>query len=432
MKYRNQLFKILPGLVVAICAFGCTVSAPAANGTLIQILQSDRSRIVPAAPDAARVPELVDGNTAFALDLYRVLFDQAPNSMYSPYSLSVALAMTYAGAGGETERQMAEVLHYPLPQAQLHQAFNTLDQALIAQDQETDEKAFELYMDNALWGQQGYPFLDTFLDTLAEHYGAGLRVVDFARTKEARQAINQWISEQTAHHITELLPPGVVGGETALVLTNAISFKAAWMHPFAETMTRDGTFTLPNGQQITVPMMHHATQLGYAQTQGVQAIELPYAGGTTSMVILQPLDSTLQAFVQELNAQKLEGILGAIKPTNMALSMPKFQFSTTYHLKDALAELGMIDAFAAGENGADFSGMDGTNELFIREVCHQAQIAVDEAGTEASAASAVVMERKGPSAEQNVDINQPFLFLIRDIETGTILFFGHVTNPATD
>jgi len=379
-----------------------------------------------ARSDAPRLPvpsldgELVAGNTAFALDLYRVLFDQEENLFYSPHSLSAALAMTYAGARAETEQQMAEALHYTLPQAQLHAAFNALDQALAGREGE------DLHIVNAVWGQQGYSFLDAFLDILAENYGAGLQTMDFG-SDEARRLINQWVSDQTESRIHDLLPPGAVDGETALVLTNAVYFKAGWMHPFDESLTRAGSFSLLDGQETTVMMMNRLAELGYAERPGVQAVELPYAGGELSMVIVLPETGAFDEFAQGLDAGELDALLSDIEPRGVQLAMPRFGFDAALGLKDALMELGMVDAFGA----ADFSGMDGSRELFIDQVYHQAYLAVDEAGTEAAASSAVVMARKGaPEVEQEVRVDRPFIFLIRDVETGAILFLGHVLNPA--
>jgi serpin B len=434
MKKRNEIKFVLVFLVWALVTsglVGCVTPAPvgmAPEPDTIQsagLIQSGRARL-PAQPlDEAQVAELVAGNTAFALDLYHVLYSGEENLFYSPHSISIALAMTYAGARAETERQMAAALHYRLPQEQLHAAFNTLDRLLASRGQETTEEAFRLYITNALWGGQEESFLESFLATLAENYGAGMRIVDFAQSAEARRIINQWVSEQTERKIPELLPPNSIDSETALVLTNAVYFKAAWLHAFAKEMTQNGSFDLLDGGQVTVPMMSQVAELGYAEGSGVQAIELPYADEELSMVILLPEAGAFEQFAQGLDADSLAAIMNDLEPTSMHLTMPQFNFDTEFQLKDALMELGMVDAF--GE--ADFSGIDGTTELFVTEVYHQATVAVDEAGTEATAATAVVMARKGLAAQQEVRIERPFLFLIRDIETGSILFLGHVLNP---
>ncbi len=417
-------------LAVAVGLAGCAVPGPAEGAVAdevsppVEVVRSGKPRLPALSPDGARLPELVEGNAEFAFDLYHELFDAGENLLYSPHSLSIALAMTYAGARGETEQQMAPALHYTLPQAQLHPAFNALDQALDSRVDGGD--AVRLHITNGLWGQRGYTFRDDFLDIQAEHYGAGVRVVDFEQSEDARRSINQWGSDQTGGRVRDLVPPGVINGDTALVLANAIHFEAAWAHPFAEDATHEDAFTLLDGEQVTAPMMEQVANLGYAERSGARAVELPYAGGELSMVLLLPEDGAFAEFARGLDAAALDAILGDLESMGVRLTMPRFRFDADFRLKDALAGLGMVDAF--GE--ADFSGMDGTRELFIREVCHGAFIAVDEAGTEAAAATAVVMERKGGAAVgQEFKADRPFLFLIRGVESGAILFLGHVVNP---
>jgi serpin B len=430
MNHRPLIHRALVVLASAAVVVTALASCAAPPGGAVKagIIASDKPRLAAASLDQAQVPILVEGNTAFALDLYRALGHSGENLFYSPYSISVALAMTYAGARGDTEAQMAQALHYTLPQAQLHAAFNALDQFLLSRADAGDEEAFRLHMANTTWGQRGYSWLEAFLDTLAENYGAGLYQVDFSQPEEARRLINEWVAEQTEGRIEELLPPGAVDGQTAMVLTNAVYFKAAWKFPFAEEATQDGPFHLLDGSQVTVPTMYRLADFGYAEDQGVQALELPYAGDQMSMVILLPQAGTFESFVQALDAQQLAALLGRLEPAGVALRMPRFRFQAEYELKDALTRLGMVDAFGSD---ADFSGMDGTKELFIDQVYHEAFVALDEAGTEATGATAVVVARKGmPLAQHELTINRPFIFLIRDIETGTILFLGHLVNPA--
>jgi serpin B len=411
-------------VITALTLTGC--AAPSGTAVKADVVRSDKPRLPAPSLGEAQVPELVEGNSAFALDLYRVLFDAQQNVFCSPYSISAALAMTYAGAKGETERQMAQALHFTLPQPQLHAAFNALDQALLSRADEEDQEAFRLHIANTTWGQQGHSWLQAFLDTLALNYGAGLHQVDFSRAEETRVLINEWVLEQTGGKIEELLPPGSVDGETAMVLTNAVYFKAAWKYAFVEEATLEAAFTLLGGGQVTVPMMYRLAEFNFAERSGVKVVELPYKGDEMSMVILLPEEGSFVSFVQSLDAQVLTSLLDGLEQTGVALRMPRFQFSAEFELKDALMKLGMVEPFAE----ADFSGMDGTRELFIDEVYHEAFVAVDEAGTEATAATAVVVARKGPRAEYEVTLNRPFVFLIRDIETGTVLFLGHVVNPA--
>ena len=429
VKKRYWIRGVCVGLVLlALASLALGLTGCAARMAQADAVRSDKPRL-PAPPlNETQVPELVAGNTQFALDLYSVLLDErghGENLLYSPHSLSAALGMTYAGARGETERQMAQVLHFALDQAQLHSAFNALDGALANRDVAEREEAVRLQIVNGIWGQQGYRFLDPFLDTLAQNYGAGLRLVDLHRSEEARRMINGWVSDQTKGRIAELLPSGAVDGETVLVLTNAVAFKAAWLHGFAEESTLDSAFNLLDGGQVTVGMMQQLVPLGYAERSSVQAVELLYAGEELSMVVLLPEAGTFEEFARGLDGSELDAILSDIEPMHVQLAMPRFSFEAGLKLKDPLMALGMVDAFGA----ADFSGMNATRELFIDEVYHSAFIDVDEAGTEAAAASAVVVDRKGPAVEQEVRVDRPFLFLIRDVETGAVLFLGHVVNP---
>jgi serpin B len=318
---------------------------------------------------------------------------------------------------------MAEALHF-LSQDETHPAFNALDRALArrgAQEEVT------LLFSNALWPQEDDTFLDAYLDLLAEYYGAGLRPLDFSQSEAARERINAWASDQTEERIQELLPEGAVDGETTLVLTNAVYFTGAWLNAFSEEGTYKGGFKLLDGRQVGVPMMSQTAELSYARLDGVQAVELPYAGRALSMVVLVPDAGTFESYARELSAEQLTVVLEALQPGQVRFDMPKFSYDSGFELKPALAELGMTDAFG---READFSGMDGTQELFIDDVYHKAFIDVDEVGTEAAAASAVVMNRKGPRLDHELVVERPFIYLIRDVETGAVLFLGHVVNPA--
>ena len=394
-------------------------------------LKSDKPRITLPVISAADETLLVEGNRAFAFELYRALRESDGNFFYSPYSISVALAMTYAGARGETAQQMADTLHFLLGQEKLHPAFNWLDAELAKRGQGAegkDDEGFRLNVVNAIWGQKDYKFLSTFLDILAENYGAGLRLLDFITEAEAsRLAINQWVSDQTEGRIEDLIPPGAINELTRLVLTNAIYFNAAWEYPFNEQLTADGPFYLLDGGQVTVPMMKQTESLGYFQGQGFQAVELGYDGGELSMVILLPEPGQFHIFEQALDAQRVDSTIDGLKPIRLALTMPRFEFDSEFSLKDTLAEMGMPIAFSGA---ADFSGMTGSPDLCISEVLHKAFVSVDEAGTEAAAATAVVMKLTGmPIQPVEFTVDRPFVFLIRDIDTGAILFVGRVLNP---
>ena len=404
-----------------------------------ELLISDKPRETSPEVSQADLDLLVEGNSIFAFKLYQALREQEGNLFYSPHSISVALAMTYAGARGDTADQMADTLSFLLEQERLHPAFNWLDAELASRGegaQGKDGEGFRLNIVNAIWGQKDYEFLSEFLDVLAENYGAGLRILDFINeTEQSRIAINDWVSDQTEGRIEDLIPPGAIDALTRLVLTNAIYFNAAWEYPFDEDITTDGLFYLLDGGEVTVPMMKQTEAFGYTDGEGYQAVELRYDvgelpdGKPLSMVIILPEDGQFEVFEEGLQAQKVNDIIGDLQYTEVALTMPKFEFESEFSLKDTLAQMGMPIAFSGA---ADFSGMTGNLGLAISDVLHKAFVSLDEAGTEAAAATAVIMKETAmPDQPVEVTIDHPFVFLIRDIETGAILFVGRVLNPGT-
>ena len=373
------------------------------------------------------------GNNTFALDLYRALSGREGNLFYSPFSISQALTMTLAGAKGETELQMANTLHHKLPQSRLHLSFNALDQELASRGtglEGEENHYFQLNIANAIWGQHGYEYLPDFLDVLAEHYGAGLRTLDFAGgPEESRARINNWVSEETGEKIKDLLPPGTINSFTRLVLTNAIYFKASWTWPFDKDRTQERPFHLTGGGRVEVPTMTATSEdfYGYAKGNGYQAVDVPYSLGEMSMTILLPDEGTFAKFEDSLNADVLDQILVDIEIDYVTLTMPLFKFESAFSLAETLSGMGMPDAFDAR---ADFSGMTGTKELRISAIVHKAFVSVDEEGTEAAAATAVMVLLSGPNKDPiPVTVNRPFIFLIRDTATGTVLFLGRVMNP---
>ncbi|MBN2232149.1 MAG: serpin family protein [Deltaproteobacteria bacterium] len=430
-----------------LCAAGTDVLQPAnwiAGDTLAwefsaatagdQELMSDQPRETDPEVTPADLATLTADNSDFAFDLYRHIRDDSGENIFiSPVSISIALAMTSAGARADTAAAMAETLRFTLPAERLHPAFNAMDRTLASRGADaagTDGTPFRLHIVNALWGQDGYHFLPEFLDTLAENYGAGLRLLDFrTRPEDSRLRINAWVEEQTEELITDLLPPGSIDVFTRLVLTNAIYFNAAWQHPFdANATVPDGTFTCLDGSTSTVPMMTGTTFYGYAAGNGWQALELPYDGGEISMAVLLPDAGRYEEFEETLDADLAAAIIADLTATNVHLTIPKFTVEYPLELRETLIAMGMGNAFTGGI--ADFSGMDGSRELYIGNVVHKAFVTVDEEGTEAAAATAVIMETTAiPAPPVELTLDRPFIFLIRDVETGTILFLGRVTDP---
>lgn len=427
--------KLLISSVLVILLIGLSACTPTAPGESIQgtgmILRSEKQREQSPEIAPADISSLTEGNSVFAFNLYKLLSEDDANLFYSPYSISAALAMTYAGARGDTEKQMADTLQFYLFQNQLHPAFNSLDQELAGRGegaQGKDGEGFRLNIVNAIWGQKDYVFLTSFLDILAKNYGAGLRILDFINeTEPSRIAINDWISDETEGRIEDLIPQGAISQITRLVLTNAIYFNAAWQYPFEEGATSPGVFYLLNGDEVTVPMMEQQESFSYTEGDNYQAVELPYDGRELSMVILLPNSGQFETFEEAIDYQQVKDIIENLGKREVRLTMPKFEFDSSFGLKKTLIDMGMPVAFSAG---ADFSGMTGEKDLFISDVIHKAFVSVDEAGTEAATATAVIMELTAmPETPVEVTLNRPFIFLVRDIETDAILFVGRVMNP---
>jgi serpin B len=436
----KKILAILLVSAVFLSVAGCTntpittpiiKTTPVGTPVSFNVVKGDAPRVTSPNVTDNQLSTLVNGNSDFAFNLYQILKNNnTGNLFYSPYSISTALAMTYAGAVGDTEKQMSNALHFTLPQAQLHPAFNQLSIDLASRGQNakgTDGKSFSLNIANALWGQKDYTIQPAFLNLLAQNYGAGMNMLDFIKSPEdSHVTINNWVSDQTNNRIKDLIPQGAIDQNTRFVLTNAIYFDAAWQDPFAKESTRDNTFNLLNGKTVSVPMMNREGGYSYLKGTGYQAIELPYSGNEVAMDIIMPDAGKFTNFESAMTAEKVNGIIGSLKNGFMTLTMPKFQFDSSFNLNDALTALGMPIAFT---DKADFSGITGKPELYISDVVHKAFVAVDEEGTEAAAASGVIMA--GAAMPQNsLTIDQPFIFLIRDIKTGAILFVGRVLNPA--
>ena len=407
-------------------------TSPTSQAVGFKVLKADAPRVTAPNVSDTQLSSLVKGNSAFAFTLYQQLKkDNTGNLFYSPYSISTALGMTYAGAVGDTEKQMGSALHFTLPQGQLHPAFNQLALDLASRGQNaqgTNGKSFALNIANALWGQQDFTIQPAFLKILAQNYGTGMNLLDFKNSPEpSRVTINNWVSDQTNNRIKDLLPQGSITPATRFVLTNAIYFDAAWQNPFAKESTSNGNFNLLNSSTVSVPMMNHEGSYSYVKGSGYQAVELPYSGNEVAMDIIVPDAGQFNTFESGMTADSISGIIGSLKSSFMVLALPKFQFDSSFSLKQALSALGMPVAFT---DKADFSGITGQPNLIISDVVHKAFVAVDEEGTEAAAATGVIMVGAAMPAN-SLTVDRPFVFLIRDIQTGAILFIGRVLNPAS-
>jgi serpin B len=411
--------------------------SPAAAGAAVdgeggELIRSAVSRV---AGDPTLAESAADVVRAFTADLYRHLSLSDGNLVCSPYSVAVALAMARTGARGRTAAEMDGVLHAPQLQR--------LDGGLGAVDALLEERSgpvrradgstakVQLHVANSLWGQRGVRWHSTFLDALARFYGAGMRLVDYRHDAEAARAqINAWTSAQTRGKIGQPVPEGVLDEQSRLTLVNAIYLKAPWEHPFDKPRSGVLPFTRADGSAVAVPTMRAEIPARYARGVGWEAAELRYAGNELAMTVILPDRGALQTLQDGLDGDHLAAILRSPSRTGpLALQLPKWTFRTTASLKDTLIALGMPTAFKDG--AADFSGMTSAEQLFISAVLHEAFVAVDEAGTEAAAATAVAVSATSATLTQvSMVVDRPFLFVIHDIPTATPLFIGRVTDPS--
>jgi len=422
MSSRRRLLAALPvALLAALPATG--LAGPSEPGD--------------KGPMSAAAVALVAGNRAFACDLFKVLAAKPGNLFFSPHSVTSALAMTRAGAMGETAKQMDAVLHLP---SQASSAYRELVTALTTVrdlDEYTNEgrtkvPAYALSIANGLFTQKGWTFLDPFRKTVADDFHAEFRELEFANGPAAREEINHWVEDKTKGRIKDIVPAGLPTSDTRMVLANAIHFKAQWEKAFSESLTADGPFTVAVGREATARRMKRQDHLAYAKTPTAQLLELPYRGGDTSMVVILPdAKDGIDALIGSLSGEALGTWIGSLERKLVALELPRFTFTSTADLAAPLVGLGMKAAF--GPSTADFAGITPEKPLFIGAVLHKAFVAVDEKGTEAAAATVVIM-RAGAARPRPEDpipfvVDHPFLFLIRHTATGEILFLGRVHDP---
>lgn len=451
---KKTLMSVLVIMIVfslIACIPSVTKDSPATQRTTPDANKSESTEASSniLAPNKTDLENLVNGNSAFAFDLYQTLTKDPENKernlFFSPYSISLALAMAYTGARRDTERQMADTMHFTLPQNSLHPTLNSLNAEIGNRGkgaESSSAEAFRLNMANAIWRQEGYDFLPEFISMLNTNYDVGMRTVDFIKAPEdSRVIINDWVSNQTENKIKDLIPSKAIDKYTRIVLANAIYFDADWLYKFMKQNTKDDTFYLLDGSKYTVPMMSHRAYFDYTEGDDYQAVELRYKGNKLSMVILLPRETGFNDFEKSLDADKLDAIVNNLNSGYVDLTMPKFKFESGFKLNETLSDMGMPLTFTpmppekigtCSEKWADFSGMTGKCELYITAIFHKAFVAVDEEGTEAAAATTVIggVPCSAPPEPIKLTIDHPFIFLIRDIKTGTILFLGRVMDPS--
>ncbi len=433
--------KTLSNVALALAAVGlaaCSSSSSSeADAVKVEVVRSAQQRDTsPQLSDDERAT-LAESQASFAVDIYQAVRKQ-PKSVdkdifLSPHSVSIALAMTYAGARGQTAAEMKTALHYELPNDRLHTAFDYLDLALASRGKNAvgkDGKPFRLDVTNSIWGQKGTSFEAPFLDTLAVNYGAGLNVVDFiAETEKSRTTINDWVEEKTEKRIKDILPEGVVTPDTRLVLVNAVYFNAAWASKFEPAATSQAPFTKADGSVVQVAMMKGQSSRPYAKGDGYEAVEMAYDGEELAMLVIAPTAGTFATFESSLTGGKVLDILAGLETREVNLHFPKLKVDGSFDLKEPLRALGMNQAFT---DAADFSGMSTTEPLRVTDVLHKTFLELDENGTEAAAATAVVAA--GFSAAP-VDppivmkVDRPFITAIVDRQTRTLVFLGRVLEP---
>jgi serpin B len=430
------MLRIIACFIAVVVFSGCSLSplesvnpVPFRTVTEGTLLKSDLPRETIDAP-SSDVTAVVEGNNAFGWSLFGLLDADDGNVFFSPYSISLALAMAWAGAKGETKTEMEQALRFAYNDTRLLRALNTIDRQLESRGEGAagrEGEGFTLQLANALWGEKSYAFLQSYLDPLALYFGAGMRICDFIHDAEgARIEINTWAEDETHGKIKDLIPPGALNAETRLVITNTVYFDAAWADTFEAGGTDTTFFFRSPVDSMETPFMNRTASYNYSEDRDFKALELPYDGGEVSMVVVLP--KSMGTPVPSL--ESVEALIAGFTQKRVRVSLPKFSFTWgTTSVTEPLEDLGMRLAFS---DRADFSGIGGVRDLFISDVLHQAFVAVDEKGTTAAAATAVVFNATCIPSQPDVYFiaDHPFFFLIRDIPTGQILFIGNVGNPS--
>jgi len=410
--YKKPIIQTAIAAVLLIFLLGCNIK-----------VHEDLPKTDDSTATDSGVMSTIQANNQFAIEFYQKINEAGKNLFFSPWSLESALTMTYEGVRGKTADEMQSVLHFPKDQNIRMPSFARLYNLINLED-----KDYMLRTANALWAQKGYNFLEEYLSGVEQYYGGKTTNLDFVQeTEKSRQTINTWVEEQTNDRIKDLIPLGTVNAATRLVLTNAVYFKADWMTQFKKEDTYEADFKLSSGGTIKAPMMVMRDEShNYAETEQLQALELPYKGEQISMLIILPKEGKMQEVEETLTSEKLNEIRDSMHEIDINVHLPKFKLETKYFLAKTLAEMGMPTAFSTE---ADFSGMDGSKELFIGDVIHQAFVEVDEEGTEAAAATAIIMEIM-IAVPMQFKADHSFIFIIQEKTTGGIIFMGKMENPA--
>ena len=423
--------KTIAGLIVGLLIIGSVVVLITTDNKVIDDSTSSDDETL---PPLGNITSFNDAVNQFCFDFFKKLSEDEtndPNIFYSPYSVFTALAMTYEGARNNTAVEMENVLHVEQSNDSFHQYMQSLYNYMNNNDE------YNVSTANALWPDVGFTLLDEFVDIIETYYGGKASEVEYGNPEEAARIINEWVENQTNNLIKDLVPASAIDPVlTKLILTNAIYFKGIWQVQFDELNTTDRDFTLSSADTVqveTMKLIGADDKFNYTETGDLQILELPYTGGDISMMILLPREGVeLSDVISSLKREDYISWIDEMYETKADIYLPKFKFETSYGLNDYLKELGMVDAF---DNAADFSGIDGTKNLFISSVLHKAFVEVNEEGTEAAAATAVIMDLKAVSPDEpperiTFDCNHPFVFTIHHKETGTILFMGTVDDPS--
>ena len=406
---NKKIILIMAVICISIFICGCGNQQP--------------SKVDDSKATSENVNDVVGANNNFAFELFSKYKSDEGNIFFSPYSISTALAMTYEGARGKTAEEMKNVFHFPDDELSRRSAYARLYNEINKKD-----KGYKLSTANALWGQKDFSFLKSYTDTIGNYYGGKIQNLDFkTETEKSRQTINNWVEGQTNNKIKDLIPKGILNPLTRLVLTNAIYFKGTWVKQFDKGKTKDEDFRTKSGT-VKAPMMRltgNEAKFNYSENDKLQILEMPYEGEELSMLIILPKDDTANF---DLTLEALNQLKGMLVEQRVNVYIPKFKFDTKYFMSKTLGEMGMPTAFS---DEADFSGITLEEPLHISAVIHQAFVEVNEEGTEAAAATGVVLAAKSamPSQVPEFRADHPFIFIIQQKETGNILFMGRVADP---